>query len=212
MTLQLGFVLALAVLLGLTQMRFTSNSDGFHVTLTEQETVTMEMVKQTEQEVAPPPPPRPAPPVEVANDQIVEMQALDFDASLDLDQALDVSDGPPAPPPPPPEEEEEVEEEIFVVVEEQPVLIGGLQSLFEEIRYPTVASKAGIEGRVIVQFVVNEEGRVTDAMVARGRHPTLDKEALRVIQQARFTPGMQRGRAVKVRMTIPVMFTLRPAN
>jgi protein TonB len=204
-TLEIGIVLALAVILGLTQLRF-SVSDTFSVQLAEQEVVEMEEVQQTQQEVAPPPPPRPTAPVEVPNNAIVEQQALNFDASLDLDASLDVGGPPPEAPPPPPEKDEE--EEIFVVVEEQPVLIGGLAALQEQIDYPSAARRAGIEGRVIVQFVVNEEGDVILPTVARGRHPLLDKEALRVIRMAKFEPGRQRGEPVKVRMALPVTFRL----
>lgn len=205
-TMQLGFVLALALLFGLTQIQYEIR-DTFQVTLAEQEVVRMEQIQQTEQQVKPPPPPRPAPPIEVANDVVVEEQDFDFDASLDLNEELDVSASAP-PPPPEPTAEETDEQEIFVVVEEQPVLIGGLRALQEHIHYPEMARKAGIEGRVIVQFVVNENGTVVNPTVVQGRHPTLDKEALRVVQLATFTPGRQRGRAVKVQIALPITFRL----
>jgi protein TonB len=205
-TLEIGIVLALAVILGLTQLRF-SVSDTFSVQLAEQEVVEMEEVQQTQQEVAPPPPPRPTAPVEVPNNAIVEQQALNFDASLDLDASLDVG-GPPPEAEQPPTEPEEEEEEIFVAVEDEPELIGGMASLQELIEYPEPARRAGIEGRVIVQFVVNEEGDATNPTVVRGRHALLDKEALRVIRMAKFEPGRQRGEPVKVRMALPVIFRL----
>ena len=208
-TLLLGLALALAVVLGLTRLDIDT-SDAFTVQLDEQEIVEIEEVQQTQQEAAPPPPPRPTPPVEVPNNTIVEQQALDFDASLNLNESLDVSGPPPAPEPPP--VEDETEDEIFVAVEEEPVLIGGFASLQDLIEYPKAARNAHIEGRVIVQFVINEEGDVIHPTVVRGRHPLLDKEAVRVVQQARFTPGKQRGEPVKVRMALPVIFRLEKSQ
>jgi protein TonB len=204
--LQIGFVLALALIWGLTFVNLEID-DGYNVELGEQEVVQMEEVKQTEQEVAPPAPPRPAAPVEVANDAIVdETRELNFDASLDLNEELTVG-GPPEETPPP-QEEEEPEQEIFVVVEDSPELVGGLASLQQNVEYPEMARKAGIEGRVIVQFIVDENGDVTSPTVVRGRHPLLDQEALRVIRLAKFEPGRQRGEPVKVQMALPITFVL----
>lgn len=205
-TLQIGFVLSLVVVLGLTQLEFQA-AETLDIPLETQEVVAVEEVQQTQQETAPPPPLRPVAPVEVPNNTIVETQEIDFDASLDLNDALDTSAPPPEAPPPPAPETPEADE-IFVVVEEQPVLIGGLKALQENIRYPVVARNAGIEGRVIVQFIVDEQGNVTTPTVMRGRHSSLNKEALRVIREATFTPGKQRGNAVKVQMALPITFRL----
>jgi TonB family protein len=107
-------------------------------------------------------------------------------------------------------EERRVEErEVFVVVEQMPELIGGLASIQRAIRYPTLAKKAGIEGRVFVQFIVDTHGSVIEANVVRGIGGGCDEEALRVVRQARFQPGRQRGEAVMVKMSIPITFKLR---
>lgn len=115
---------------------------------------------------------------------------------------------PPAPPllPMPPEEEPR---EVFVVVEQMPELIGGLASIQQQIRYPEMAKRAGVEGRVILQFIVNERGRVEEVQVVRGVGAGCDEEAVRVVKQARFKPGKQRGAVVKVKMSIPVTFKLQ---
>lgn len=206
-TMELGLVFALLIVFGLTQLQF-EGEDTFTVTLDEQEVVEMEEVQQTQQQTQPPPPPRPPTPVEVPDNTIVEQQTLNFDASLDLNEELDVGGPPPKAEPPPVKEEEEEEDEIFVAVEESPELIGGLAALQEKVEYPRAARRANIEGRVIVQFVVNENGDVINPTVVRGRHPLLDKEALRVIQLAKFKPGKQRGQPVKVRMAMPINFQL----
>lgn len=108
---------------------------------------------------------------------------------------------PPDPPLPP-------EPEVFEVVERMPELIGGLQGLQARISYPEAARRAGIEGRVFVQFVVNEQGRPTDVRVVRGIGGGCDEVATRALRESRFTPGLQRGRPVKVRMSLPVTFRL----
>ncbi len=108
-----------------------------------------------------------------------------------------------------PEASVEEAPQVFVVVENMPELIGGLAALQREIRYPVIAKKAGIEGRVILQFIVDEQGRVTESKVVRGIGGGCDEEALRVVQQARFRPGTQRGKPVKVKMSLPVTFKLR---
>lgn len=207
LTLELSFVVVLGILVGLTYagVRF---GGGIDVPVIEaQEVVQMQEIQQTKQIERPPAPPRPAPPVEVPNDEIIEDEVLNLDASLDLNEALDVSGGPP--PPPPTEEKEEPEDEIFIAVEEDPVLIGGLASLQSKIQYPEMARKAGIEGRVIVQFVVNENGNVVDPVVLSAPHKLLATEALRVIRLAKFKPGRQRNRTVKVRMAMPITFRMR---
>jgi TonB family protein len=99
-------------------------------------------------------------------------------------------------------------EDFFVVVEEMPQLIGGLQSIQTQIRYPEMARRAGIEGRVFIQFIVNEEGEVEHPRVMRGIGGGADEEALRVVSQANFTPGMQRGRPVRVQYSLPIYFRI----
>jgi TonB family protein len=109
---------------------------------------------------------------------------------------------------PPASQNQPEAEDYFVVVEEMPVLIGGLEGLMQEIRYPEMARKAGIEGRVYVQFVVNEQGDVENAQVIRGIGGGADEEALRVVRQAKFEPGIQRGRPVRVQFSLPILFKL----
>lgn len=167
----------------------------------EQEIIQMEEVIQTKQVEKPPPPPRPPVPIEVPNDEIIEDEILDINADLDLGQSLDL-------PPPPPEQEEE-EEDFFVAVEQMPELIGGLAELQGKIRYPDRARKAGIEGRVIVQFIVTENGTVEEPRVIRGIGGGCDEEAVRAVKQAQFEPGRQRGQAVRVQYSLPIVFRLQ---
>ncbi|HEX6983267.1 MAG TPA: TonB family protein [Balneolaceae bacterium] len=123
-----------------------------------------------------------------------------------LDKAL--SDLMRQPPPPPQPGTRSEQDNYFVAVEEMPELIGGLASLQKKIDYPEMARNAGIEGRVIVQFIVNEQGEVENAQVIRGIGGGADKEALHVVKQAKFTPGKQNGQAVRVQYSLPITFKL----
>lgn len=166
--------------------------------LEEQELIEMEEIVVTKQIEIPPPPPRPPVPVEVPDDEIIEDIDIDIDSDLSLDGLL-------ALPPPP----EEPEEDFFVVVEKMPELIGGLAALQRNITYPEMARKAGIEGRVFVQFIVNEKGEVENPRVIRGIGGGCDEEALKAVSKAKFVPGFQRGRPVRVQYNLPIVFKLQ---
>lgn len=200
--LELGLLITLVIFIIAVRIDITSQ-DPEEVQLEEQEVVEMEEVIQTKQVETPPPPPKPPVPVEVPNDEIVEDVSIDIGGDLDLGGQLDM------PPPPPPEQAEEEEEDFFVVVEEMPELIGGLGELQQKIKYPEMARRAGIEGRVYIQFIVNEQGNVENPRVIRGIGGGCDQEALRVVQQAKFKPGMQRGRPVRVQYSLPIFFRLQ---
>ncbi|MEX0944213.1 MAG: energy transducer TonB [Balneolaceae bacterium] len=200
--LELGLLFTLVLFIVAVRMDLTSLAPE-EVTLDEQEIVEMEEIIQTRQIETPPPPPRPPVPVEVPNDEILEDVDIDIGGDLDLGGQLSM------PPPPPPPQEEEPEEDFFVVVEEMPELIGGLGELQRQIKYPEMARRAGIEGRVFIQFIVNERGEVENPIVMRGIGGGADEEALRVVSQAKFTPGMQRGRPVRVQYSLPIYFRLQ---
>jgi protein TonB len=100
------------------------------------------------------------------------------------------------------------EGDYFVAVENMPELVGGLGSLQKKINYPELARKAGIEGRVIVQFIVDKEGNVVNPSIVRGVHKSLDEEAIRVVKQADFKPGMQDGKPVRVQYSLPITYKL----
>lgn len=111
-------------------------------------------------------------------------------------------------------EEEDDEKTIFIIVETMPEFPGGQQALFkflnENVKYPVIAQENNIQGRVIVQFVVERDGSVTDVQVVRSVDPSLDKEAKRVISSMpKWNPGKQRGKAVRVKYTVPVNFKLQ---
>lgn len=113
--------------------------------------------------------------------------------------------------PEPPKHEEE-QDKIFEVVEQKPQFPGGSVNgwLADHIKYPVVAAENGISGRVVVQFVVERDGSVSQVRVVRGVDPSLDKEAQRVISSMpKWIPGKQNGQAVRSRFTVPVTFRLQ---
>lgn len=106
------------------------------------------------------------------------------------------------------------EEKVYEVVEDSPQYPTGTAALMEylskAIQYPADAIEKGVQGRVIVQFVVNADGTIYNPKIIRGVSESIDKEALRVIRaMPTWTPGKQKGKAVRVKFTVPVMFKLQ---
>ena len=105
-------------------------------------------------------------------------------------------------------------EEVFMVAEQMPEFPGGMKEMLkflqENVKYPENAMKNNVQGRVIVQFVIEKDGTPTEFKVARSVDPDLDAEALRVLQtMPKWKPGMQRGEVVRVKFTVPVSFKLQ---
>lgn len=168
----------------------------------------------TEQPEQLPPPPQEAPSIAetlTIVDDDTEVEETEIASTEETGQAMEIKYVAPTV-----EEEEDPEEQtIFEVVEQMPEFPNGgmaglMQFLSKNIKYPTIAQENGTQGRVSVQFVVNKDGSIVDAKVLRGVDPYLDKEALRVINSMpKWKPGMQRGKPVRVKYTVPVMFRLQ---
>ena len=160
-------------------------------------------------EQPPPPPPVVQLPeiIEVPDEEEIEEEIeVDLDVEVTEETVIEDIVFEEAP------EEEEVEE-IFTIVEDKPGFPGGdaamYQYLGKNINYPSQARRMGIEGRVFVQFVVNQDGSISDVQAIKGIGAGCDEEAERVIKgMPKWKPGKQRGRAVKVRMVLPVFFKL----
>ena len=167
-------------------------------------------ITEQKQEVAPPPPEAPAVAeiLEIVDDK-ADIKETVIASTEDTGQKVEVKYVPVKV-----VEEEPEEQTIFEVVENAPEFPGGnaalMQFLGKNIKYPTIAQENGTQGRVIVQFVVNRDGTIVDPKVVKSVDPYLDKEALRVINSMpKWKPGMQRGKAVRVKFTVPVMFRLQ---
>lgn len=173
----------------------------------------LDIQQTTQDQTPPPPPPAPVAEVEVLNvvEDDVETQTIEINTE---ETKEDVVIAPPVVEQPTLIEEPE-ESEVFMVVETMPEFPGGQAALFkylsENVKYPVIAQENGIQGRVICQFVVNKDGSIVDVEVVRsGGDPSLDKEAVRVIKSMpKWSPGKQRGKAVRVKYTVPVNFKLQ---
>ncbi|HIG74225.1 MAG TPA: energy transducer TonB, partial [Bacteroidetes bacterium] len=165
----------------------------------------------------PPPPPAPPPPVEVENGAPIEDEFVGtFDPGALAPGLPPRPPAPPAPPPlprdtapPPPVDLIDDTDDIHEAVEIEPVLIGGIEGLQRRVTYPEAARRIGQEGTVYVGFVVERDGSITDVAVLRSPGALLSEAAVEAVRASRFEPGIQQGRAVRVRYTVPVRFVLR---
>ncbi len=210
-------LLGLVVALGITLVAFewntkpTKASDLGQIQTQEVEEEIIPITR--EQEVKPPPPPPPPKVVEVLNivddDVEIEDELQIDDTEADDETMIDVKPVIVAA-----EEEEEEDTQVFFIVEDMPEFPGGDLALRKyianAIKYPVIAQENGIQGKVYVTFVVDKDGSVSDARIARGVDPSLDKEALRVVNALpKWKPGKQRGKPVRVSYTVPINFVLQ---
>ena len=208
----MGLVVGLSLLF--FAFEWSTQTRKLDETVLVQDVLAEEEIEITRRETTPPPPP---PPPEPETPEIIEVVEEKVETKLEIKTEDDQSQRQMqtyVPPPPPKPKQEEVTEEIFVVVEDQPLFPGGnaamMKFLSDNIKYPVIAQENNIQGRVICNFVVEKDGSITDVQVVRGVDPSLDREAVRVIQQMpRWKPGKQRGQAVRVRFTLPVVFRLQ---
>jgi len=154
----------------------------------------------------PPPPPKAITVVEVADEEEVE----DIDVMIDMPEF----DEPVATPIEFVEVPEEEAEEIPLFVEEQPSFEGGIEAFYryvsKSLKYPNTAKRIGVEGKVFLSFVIDKDGSITQVEVLKGIGGGCDEEAVRVLENAPpWNPGKQRGKAVKVRMQLPIVFALQ---
>jgi protein TonB len=151
---------------------------------------------KNEQNVLPKAPPKLPDPIEAP---LIETKEVLAEEESKVEEEISV---------PPPKEVIEATEEptYFVAVEEMPQPIGGLQGIQKMIEYPEIAKRAGIEGKVFVKAFVDETGSVTNAEIVKGIGGGCDEAAMDAILQTKFTPGKQRGKPIKVQVTIPVVF------
>jgi protein TonB len=168
-----------------------------------QELVNVEDIAQTKQENRPPPPPKPPIPIESPSDNVLDDVEIGS-TEIDLTQQID------APPPPPREEKKIIEEDIqyFEVVEEMPEPIGGIEAIQKKIVYPEIAKRAGVEGKVYILAYVDENGNVTKTEVLKGIGAGCDEAAEKAIRETKFKPGKQRGKPVRVKVAVPIIFKL----
>ena len=165
-----------------------------------------DFIVQTQREELKPPKPNIFTKIEVTKTEVPDLD-IDIDIEIDPDEDLvldepfidTLEDLPP-------------EKDFFVVVEEMPKFPGGDQALLKhlsKIKYPEFERAANIQGTVYVSFIVEKDGSVTEANVVKSVSPNLDKVALeRIENMPKWNPGKQRGKAVRVKFTLPIRFVL----
>lgn len=162
----------------------------------------------------------PPPPPKVIYDPIIKEVPDEEEADIEKLEISEVTEPkpvtvfPPVPQPAPHEiEEEETEPDFILLAEVQPKPKGGMAAFYKylgkKIKYPRAAKRMQIQGKVFVQFIVDKDGRLTDIKVLKGIGGGCDEEAVRVLKEApKWESGRQRGRPVRVRMSIPIVFKL----
>jgi protein TonB len=200
---EVGMILSLLIVIfGFLYFPYIKNTD--QINEGSQELVDVEDIIITQQESTPPPPPKPTIPIEVPADEVLE--DIEFEETeLDLEKVVDA--------PPPPfveniEDNEDSQPTFFIAVEEMPEPIGGVFGIQKRIVYPDIAKRAGVQGRVYIKAFVDENGDVKKTEVLRGIGAGCDEAAVEAVKNTKFKPGKQRGKPVKVQVSIPIKFVL----
>lgn len=203
----IGLVISLALVITAFEWPFYDDQSVVDLGGTNEQFEDIMDIPPTEQ--PPPPPPKIQQPevIEVPDDEEIE-EEIEFDLDIEATEETVIEEivFEAAP-------EEEIAEEVFTIVEDQPEPTGGMQAFYQyvqkELNYPAQARRMGIEGKVYVQFVVDKDGSISEVTAIKGIGAGCDEEAVRVLKQApKWKPGKQRGRAVKVRMILPITFKL----
>jgi protein TonB len=167
-----------------------------------QELITIENIINTVQKTKPPELPVRPKIIELQTDEVIEDLVLD---DISIDQDADLGD-----PPLISDRPKTVDDEPFINwAEEMPEPIGGIGAIQKKAYYTEIAKRMGIEGKVIVEAMIDKNGNVTDANLIRDIGGGLGEVAINAVKNTRFKPGKQRGKPVKVKMKIPIKFVLR---
>lgn len=207
---EIGLLVSLALsLLAFEWTTETKNSEGFaQNNQTEMEQESVPITRQEKQKEPPPPPPKTTEiinivenDVAIKDELILEETEADENTKVDIDAFAQ-------------EEEEDQNEQVFISVEEMPTFDGeGINAFRNYIQrnliYPEIARENGIEGTIYTRFIVNKNGQVAEISILRGVDPALDEAVVQAIKNSpKWQPGRQRGKAVNVSFTMPVIFSL----
>jgi len=199
--IKLSIIFTLALITA--AFKFSPQSSGNETVISEPICIlTIENIGNTIQKQKPPPPPKPEIPIENLEEDFEEPE---YDET-DLEEDAHVDD-----PPPPIETSGDDENEIidFLPIEDRPTPIGGMSAIHDKVYYTEIGRRAGVEGTVVIQAVVDKQGNIIDAIVLKSIGGGLDEVALDAVKNTKFHPGKQRGKPVNVRIWIPIKFVLR---
>ncbi|MDO1444778.1 TonB family protein [Rhodocytophaga aerolata] len=207
--LNIGLVISLALCLAAFEWKTYDDLSGVDIGVKTIEPEVTLVIPITD--LTPPPPPKVQPEIIEVKEEEIEEELAIFETEITPETII-------APPTLPIEKaaepiQEEDTEGTFIVVENPPMPEGGFDGfgkyLQKNLKYPEQARRMNVEGKVFVQFVIDKDGSPTDITVLKGIGSGCDEEAVRVIKNMpKWTPGKQRGRPVKVKMSLPVVFKL----
>ncbi|MCU4164471.1 TonB family protein [Carboxylicivirga caseinilyticus] len=211
MFFQIGLIVTLGVVFVAFEWTTTDMAAG-NSSWVEEEIVEEEAPPITRQEEVKPPPPPPPPQMSdiieiVDNDVELDEELVIEDTDVDEDFEVDMSKFET-------QEEESGDPLPFFILEDKPEFPGGEKALLKylstNVRYPVICQENGIQGMVLVSFIIDETGQVTNVAATRAQDANLEREAVRVVKSMpKWKPGKQRGRAVKVSYSVPVRFRLQ---
>jgi len=204
--LYFGVGLCLSLLLAITAFEWRFYDDNRFVELGDPDQILDEILDIPLTTQPPPPPPlkkKPQVIEEVPEEEIVEDVEIVIDVEVTEEDVIDIFVAA--------EPEEEEIDQILTIAEEMPTPVGGYDAFYKffakNVVYPPIAKKAAIEGRVILEITINSEGKLSNAVVAKGIGFGCDKEALRVMKLWEdWNPGKQRGKPRTIRMYVPLVF------
>lgn len=204
----IGLVITLLIVVMAFEYSVRDNSGD--VNLAQQNNMIEEIMEVPPTDLPPPPPPKIQQPqiIEVPDEEeIKEEIKVEFDVEVTTDTKVEEIVIAPV------VEEKEDVDQIFLVVEESAAPKGGMAAFYkyvsDKMKYPAQARRMGVEGRVFVEFVINRDGSITDVKAIKGIGAGCDEEAVRVVQSAPpWNPGKQRGKPVRQRYVVPIIFKL----
>ncbi len=203
--LNIGFAISLSFVLFAFEYKSYDTGGRFVITNCNFDPDESFVIPLTDQP-SPPPPIKEIRVIEVPDDVVIEAPtSIDntYNETEGFEEPTEIEEPPLEP----------VEEPPFIVVEQMPTYPGGLKALYsffgKNIRYPSQARKMGIEGRVIISFIIEKDGNISTVKLIRGIGAGCDEEAIRVLKKTdQWKPGKQRVKPVKVQMTLPITFKL----
>lgn len=204
----IGLVVTLLVVV--MAFEYSVRDESGDVNLAKNTNLVEEILEVPPTEQPPPPPPKIQQPqiIEVPDEEeIKEDIKVEFDVEVTEDTKVEEITIAPV------VEEKEDVDQIFLVVEESATPKGGMAAFYkyvsEKMKYPAQARRMGIEGKVFIEFVINRDGSITDVKLMKGIGAGCDEEAIRVVQSAPpWNPGKQRGKPVRQRYVVPIIFKL----
>lgn len=204
--------LVVALLIAVAAFEYKKSGDANLDDLARNNNIFEEIIEVPPTEQPPPPPPKVQQPqiIEVPDEEVIEEEIeIDMDNEITEETKVEVITIQPQ------EVEKEDPNEIFLVVEETAAPVGGMNAFYEYVgkqmqgKYPAQARRMGIEGRVFVEFVVEKDGSLTDVKAIKGIGAGCDELAVKVVQNApKWKPGKQRGKPVRQKMVLPIVFKL----